>query len=117
MRRFRQGQGRHYNRPQINGEEEASLYDTQYNEESILINKVNEMQIKTSRFDQHQHNSHRERVFDDSNLLMNRPAGHSQSFHHTGSMPHRNQNYLNEDFIPNEEPLINVREFWGQNQQ
>lgn len=35
-----------------NGEQEdASLYDTQYNEESIYINKVNEMQIKTSRFD------------------------------------------------------------------
>ena len=26
------------------------------------------------------------------------------------------QGYLNnEDFIPNEEPLINVREFWGSN--
>ncbi len=34
----------------LHGDEEGSLYDTQYNEESILINKVNEMQIKTSMF-------------------------------------------------------------------
>jgi hypothetical protein len=27
----------------------------------------------------------------------------------------RNGNFNNEDFIPNEEPLINVREFWGSN--
>ncbi len=40
------------NSQHLQGEEEASLYETQFNEESILINKVNEMQIKTSRFDQ-----------------------------------------------------------------
>ena len=33
-------------------EEEASLIETQQNDETILINKVNEMHIKTSRFDQ-----------------------------------------------------------------
>jgi hypothetical protein len=33
-------------------EEEASLLETQQNDETVLINKVNEMQIKTSRFDQ-----------------------------------------------------------------
>ncbi|CDW89738.1 ring finger protein [Stylonychia lemnae] len=68
-------------------EEEASLYETQYNEESVFINKVNEMNIKTSRFDQPQ-------------LMM------------------RNNSAMNvrmEDFIPNEEPLINVREFWAGN--
>jgi len=32
-------------------EDDGSLYDTQNNEESIFINKVNEMNIKTSRFD------------------------------------------------------------------
>ena len=70
-----------------NIEEEASLYDTQYNEETVLINKVNEMQIKTSRFDQPQ-----------SLLLHN-----------------NQQNMRSEDYIPNEEPLINVREFWASN--
>jgi hypothetical protein len=53
----------------------------------VLINKVNEMQIKTSRFEQ--------------------IGG--------GGMFRGAFNYNNEDYIPNEEPLINVREFWGSN--
>lgn len=47
------------------------------------MNKVNEMQIKTSRFDQ--------------------PFLHFGHF--TG--------YRNDELIPSEEPLINIREFWG----
>jgi len=60
----------------------------QNHEESIYINKVNEMQIKTSRFEQVPHNGY----------------------------PHLFNAVPFEDFIPNEEPLIHVREFRGNNQ-
>lgn len=66
-------------------EDECSLQEAQNNEETIFINKVNEMNIKTSRFDQPQ-------------LMMRNNSAN---------------NIRLDDFIPNEEPLINLREFRG----
>lgn len=57
--------------------------ETQHNDETNFINKVNEMQIKNSRFD--------------------------QPFLHFGHLA----GFRNDELIPNEEPLINIREFWG----
>ena len=51
-----------------------------------MVNKVNEMQIKTSRFDQ-------------------------PFLHYRGSLGNMNF-FRNDDLIPNEEPLINIRGFW-----
>jgi hypothetical protein len=76
-------------------EEEPSVHESQNHEESIYINKVNEMQIRTSRFDQQQ-------------LLRQNPL----FFHHL-AQPRPNQ--VPEDYIPSEEPVINVREFRGNN--
>jgi len=42
----------HRSRQHLEGDGDGSIYETQNNEESIYINKVNEMQIKMSRFEQ-----------------------------------------------------------------